>query len=104
MTTSYIKEAIQKLREEKKLARQAEIKEAEAKALEEEKRKKASDKRIAAKQAIIDAGGVVPNPEPVASEVNEVEVVEEKPKVKKKKSTKTATKKRGRPKGSKNKK
>ena len=52
---------------------------AEAEALA---KKEASDARIAAKQAIIDAGGVVPNPTPVVQAEPEP-VVEEKAKPKK---------------------
>ena len=83
-------------------------------------RKRLSDERIAKKQAIIDAGGVVPNPTHVVEEKPKVvkETTKEvkktvkkavkktsKPKKTVKKAvTKVAPKKKGRPKGSKNKK
>jgi cell division septation protein DedD len=116
MTTSYIKDKVEELRAQKKLDRAKE--EAERLAKEEAlaERKRLSDERIAKKQAIIDAGGVVPNPTPVVEEKPKKVVKETKKEVKetkkevketkkpKKTVTKVAPKKKGRPKGSKNKK
>ena len=69
MTTSYIKEAVAKLKAQKKIDKAKE----EADRLAQEKilaeKKKISDERIAKKQAIIDAGGVVPNPTPVVDDI-----------------------------------
>lgn len=99
MTTSYRLKALQELKAKKKLEREKEAIEFKAKEEAEAKAHAENLKRIAKKMAIIEAGGVVPNPKPV---------VEEKP-VKKatttiKKVVKKTVKKRGRPAGSKNKK
>jgi len=109
MTTSYIKDKVEELRAQKKIDRANE--EAERLAQEQvlAERKRLSDERIAKKQAIIDAGGVVPNPTPVVEAKSKKVVKETKKEVKetkkpKKTVTKVAPKKKGRPKGSKNKK
>ena len=103
MTTSYRLKALQELKANKKLEREKEAIEFKAKEEAEAKAHAENLKRIAKKMAIIEAGGVVPNPKPV---------VEEKP-VKKatttikkvvKKTVKKTVKKKGRPAGSKNKK
>jgi MinD-like ATPase involved in chromosome partitioning or flagellar assembly len=99
MTTSYKLKALQELKANKKLEREKEAIEFKAKEEAEAKAHAENLKRIAKKMAIIEAGGVVPNPKPV---------VEEKP-VKKatatvKKVVKKTVKKKGRPAGSKNKK
>jgi len=99
MTTSYRLKALQELKANKKLEREKEAiefkekEEAEAKAHAENLKRIA--KRIAKKMAIIEAGGVVPDPKPVA---------EEKPVKKAIATVKKTVKKKGRPAGSKNKK
>ncbi len=69
MTTSYKLEAVTKLKHEKAKRRAQEMQDAAKAVLEAQAKKEASDARIAAKQKIIDAGGVVPNPKPVAEVV-----------------------------------
>jgi hypothetical protein len=97
MTTSYKLDAVTKLRHEKAKRRAQEMQDNAKAIMEAQARKEASDARIAAKQKIIDAGGVVPNPKPV------VEVAEKPKKTATKKSEKKApakkapAKKRGRP-------
>ena len=98
MTTSYKLKALQELKANKKLEREKEAIEFKAKEEAEAKAHAENLKRIAKKMAIIEAGGVVPNPKPV---------VEEKPEKPVKKATATVkktVKKKGRPAGSKNKK
>lgn len=94
MVSSIRMKQIEQLVAQKNIDRAREAEEfikAEAKAIAE---KKASDERIAKKMAIIEAGGVVPNPEPKVVEVEqpaEEKPAEEKPaekKVAKKKVTK----------------
>jgi len=109
MTTSYKIDAVKKLKHEKAIRHAQEMQDNAKAVMETQAKKEASDARIAAKQAIIDAGGVVPNPTPV---VQAEPVVEKKAKPKKvakaapKKAAakKPAAKKRGRPAGTKNKK
>ena len=109
MTTSYKIDAVKKLKNEKAISRVQEMQDNAKAVMQAQAKKEASDARIAAKQAIIDAGGVVPNPTPV---VQDEPVVEKKAKPKKvakaapKKAAakKPAAKNRGRPAGSKNKK
>jgi colicin import membrane protein len=97
MTTSYKLDAVTKLRHEKAKRRAQEMQDNAKAIMEAQAKKEASDARIAAKQKIIDAGGVVPNPKPV------VEVAEKPKKTVAKKSEKKApakkapAKKRGRP-------
>ena len=118
MTTSYIKEKVKELKAQKKIDRANE--EAERLAKEEAlaERKKLSDERIAMKQAAIDSGEVFINTSTPVVEEKTKKVVKEttkevkkaekkttKPKKAVKKAvTKVAPKKKGRPKGSKNKK
>ena len=109
MTTSYKIDAVKKLKNEKAISRVQEMQDNAKAVMQAQAKKEASDARIAAKQAIIDAGGVVPNPTPV---VQAEPVVEKKAKPKKvakatpKKAAakKPAAKKKGRPAGTKNKK
>jgi len=91
MVSSIRLQQIEELKAQKKIDRareQEEYAKAEAKAVAE---KKASDERIAKKMAIIEAGGVVPNPEPKA--VKAEKPVEEKPVEKKVAKKKVAKKK-----------
>ena len=102
MTTSYKLEAVTKLKHEKAKRRAQEMQDAAKAVLEAQAKKEASDARIAAKQKIIDAGGVVPNPKPVAEVVEEPKKSPAKKSAKKapaKKATakKATAKKRGRP-------
>ena len=111
MTTSYKIDAVKKLKHEKAIRHAQEMQDNAKAVMEAQAKKEASDARIAAKQAIIDAGGVVPNPTPVVQAEPEP-VIEEKAKPKKvakatpKKAAakKPAAKKKGRPAGTKNKK
>ena len=99
MTTSYKIDAVKELKHAKAVTRAQEMQDAAKAQMQAEAKKIASDARIAAKQKIIDAGGVVPDPKPVVEEV--------KPKKKEAKKTtakKTIAKKRGRPAKSKTKK
>ena len=104
MTTSYKLEALKKLKAEKKLERAKEAAEFKAKEEAEAKAHQANLDRIAKKMAIIEMGGVVPNPKPVVekkpSSKKETKAEEKKPEVKKS----APKKKRGRPAGTKNKK
>jgi adenylate kinase len=90
------------LKEQKKLDRAREREEMEAAELAAVEKKRASDERIAKKMAIIEAGGVVPNPKPKKAEkpVEEQakEKVAKKKVAKKKVAKKKVAKKRGRPK------
>ena len=95
MTTSYKLKALQELKANKKLEREKEAIEFKAKEEAEAKAHAENLKRIAKKMAIIEAGGVVPNPKLV---------VEEKPVKKATATVKKTVKKKGRPAGSKNKK
>ena len=91
MVSSIRMKQIEQLVAQKKIDRAREAEEfikAEAKAIAE---KKASDERIAKKMAIIEAGGVVPNPEPKVVEVEQP--AEEKP-VEKKVAKEKVTKKK----------
>jgi hypothetical protein len=72
--------------------------------MQAEAKKIASDARIAAKQKIIDAGGVVPDPKPVVEEVKTIKKEAKKATTKKATAKKTTAKKRGRPAKSKTKK
>tara|TARA_R110002124_G_scaffold83880_2_gene219119 strand:- start:1244 stop:1570 length:327 start_codon:yes stop_codon:yes gene_type:complete len=78
MVSSIRQTEIDELKAQKKIDRAKEVADyAEAEA-QLAARKKASDDRIAKKMAIIEAGGVVPNPEPVVQPVKKQEVIEEK--------------------------
>ena len=99
MTTSYKVDAIKALRAEKKAERLKEEQELKAVQEAEEKKHQANLDRIAKKMAIIEKGGVVPNPKPV---VEKKSTSKKETKVEEKKQT--TKKKRGRPSGSKNKK
>tara|TARA_Y100001973_G_scaffold7745_1_gene10741 strand:- start:114 stop:392 length:279 start_codon:yes stop_codon:yes gene_type:complete len=92
MTTSYKKEAIAKLRAEKKLMRQQEAIEQKAKRVAEEKAHQANMARIEKKMAIIN-GETVVEEKPVKKKVK-------KTPAKKTTTKKPAAKKRGRPKKS----
>jgi len=104
MTTSYKLEALKRLKAEKKLEREREALEFKAKEEAEAKAHQANLERIAKKMAIIEKGGVVPNPKPVVEKKStskkETKAEEKKPEVKKS----APKKKRGRPSGSKTKK
>ena len=99
MTTSYKLEAFKELRKQKQIEREKEVKELAEKEAAEAKAHAENLKRIAKKMAIIESGGVVPNPKPVVEEKTEEPVK----KVVKPAKKKTAAKK-GRPAESKNKK
>ena len=78
MVSSIRQTEIDELKAQKKIDRAKEVADyAEAEA-QLAARKKASDDRIAKKMAIIEAGGVVPNPKPVVQPVKKQEVIEEK--------------------------
>jgi len=110
MTTSYKLDAVKKLKHAKAERRAQEMQENAQAVMAAKAKKEASDARIAAKQKIIDAGGVVPNPKPVVEvkpEPKKKEVKKATPKkttAKKTTTKKAPAKKRGRPAGSKNKK
>ena len=97
MTTSYKLEAVTKLKHEKAKRRAQEMQDAAKAVLEAQAKKEASDARIAAKQKIIDAGGVVPNPKPVAEVVEKPKKSPSKKSAKKAPAKKATAKKRGRP-------
>lgn len=99
MTTSYKLDAVKELKHAKAIARAQEMQDAAKAKMQAEAKKIASDARIAAKQKIIDAGGVVPDPKPVVEKVKPV-----KKEAKKTTAKKTTAKKRGRPAKSKTKK
>jgi len=101
MTTSYKLKALQELKANKKLEREKEAIEFKAKEDAEATAHAENLKRIAKKMAIIEAGGVVPNPKPVVEEKPEKP---EKPVKKATATVKKTVKKKGRPAGSKNKK
>jgi hypothetical protein len=102
MTTSYKLKAFQELRKQKRVEREKEIKELAEKEAAEAKAHAENLKRIAKKMAIIEAGGVVPNPKPVAEEKTEQPVKEVTTTTEK--TVKKTAKKRGKSAGSKNKK
>jgi len=99
MTTSYKLEAFKELRKQKQAEREKEVKELAEKEAAEAKAHAENLKRIAKKMAIIESGGVVPNPKPATEEKAEKPAKKVAKPVKKK-----AANKRGRPAGSKNKK
>jgi hypothetical protein len=87
-STSYVRQRIEELRENKKLARQVELALAEKQAKDADEKKRKSDARIAAKLARIagEEPPVVAEPvieEVVAEEVQEEIVIEEEPIIKK---------------------
>ena len=105
MTTSYKLEAVTKLKHEKAKQRAQEMQDNAKAVMAAQAKKEARDARIAAKQKIIDAGGVVPNPKPVVEAKPEPKKKEVKKATPKKTTAKKApAKKRGRPAKSKTKK
>ena len=109
MTTSYKIDAVKKLKHEKAISRAQEMQDNAKAVMEAQAKKEASDARIAAKQKIIDAGGVVPDPKPVVEEVKPKKkeakkTTAKKTTAKKEPAKKAPAKKRGRPAGSKSKK
>jgi|TARA_R100001530_G_scaffold79794_1_gene55672 hypothetical protein len=92
MVSSIRMKQIEQLVAKKKIDRAREVEEFIKAEAEKIAKKKASDERIAKKMAIIEAGGVVPNPEPPVVEV-EAKPAEEKP-VEKKVAKKKVTKKK----------
>jgi predicted methyltransferase len=72
MTTSYVKEAINELKAQKKINKANEEIERVAKEKLLAERKKLSDERIAKKQAAIDAGEVFVNEVSVVTEIKKV--------------------------------
>ena len=105
MTTSYKIDAVKKLKHEKAIRHAQEMQDNAKAVMEAQAKKEASDARIAAKQKIIDAGGVVPNPKPVVEAKPEPKKKEVKKATPKKTTAKKApAKKRGRPAKSKTKK
>ena len=104
MTTSYRLKALQELKANKKLEREKEAIEFKAKEEAEAKAHAENLKRIAKKMAIIEAGGVVPNPKPVTEEKTEKPEKPEKPAKKATATVKKTVKKKSRTAGSKNKK
>jgi len=99
MTTSYKIDAVKELKHAKAVTRAQEMQDAAKAQMQAEAKKIASDARIAAKQKIIDAGGVVPDPKHVVEEDKPI-----KKEAKKTTAKKTIAKKRGRPAKSKTKK
>ena len=94
MVSSIRQTEIDELKAQKKIDRAKEVADyAEAEA-QLAARKKASDDRIAKKMAIIEAGGVVPNPKPVVQPVKKQEVIEEKVKEKVEEPKKKVAKKK----------
>jgi hypothetical protein len=104
MTTSYKIDAVKELKHAKAVTRAQEMQDAAKAQMQAEAKKIASDARIAAKQKIIDAGGVVPDPKPVVEEVKTIKKEAKKATAKKATTKKTTAKKRGRPAKSKTKK